>query len=388
MGVARTRTRVVLVSAITIVLGVACGIDAVGVAPVGDGDGGTSSGASSGATSSGASSSGTSADGASGGMDAPACTPSGPEVCEDGVDNDCNGQKDCEDTACAQFACTKTEADWTFVSVRAATAGDAGALDAGDDAADGGGLCAPGWTNGRTLLDNIRASGATCGCVCGAANGNPCANGTRTVNFRTGSTNCNDGSGSFTLDGVCRALSFTWSTSYNGADVQPPASIVPVSCATTSTLPPVVDDGAYVVCDKAPGTPATCTNGACVLKPGTDKICLMRAGDAHVCPAAYPTRKVLAPTYTDGRTCNACSCTHNATTCGSRQLSFYTNAGCTQGQRTVAASNACSDISGTGTPTHYRYEATPDGACAPASATVGLTGGVTLTTPSTLCCPP
>src|SRR5688500_13229795 len=117
MGIARTRTRILLVSAISVAVGVACGIDAVGVAPIGDeGDGGASSGASSGTTSSGGSS-GTSADGASGGVDAPpACTPSGPEVCEDGVDNDCNGQKDCEDTACGQYACTKGETGWTIVS--------------------------------------------------------------------------------------------------------------------------------------------------------------------------------------------------------------------------------------------------------------------------------
>lgn len=382
MVVARARTRILVASAIALGVGVACGIDAVGTAPAGEATS-SSGGSSSGATSSGGASSGSSGDAT---VDAP-CSPTAPEICEDGVDNNCNGKTDCEDPACNQYSCAKSETDWTIVSVRAANAdAGAGALDAGDDGGDGGSsACAPGWTNPRTLLADIRTSAAICPCVCGAANGNPCANGTRNVDFRTGSSSCNDGTFNMNLDGQCRALPFTW-VSANGADVQPPTNIVQVSCGVTSTLPPVIDDGPLVVCDKGPGGSA-CTNGSCVLTPGTDKVCLMRAGDTHVCPAAFPTRKVLAPSFTDGRACNACSCTTNATACSNQRMGFYTNAACNQGQRIVVADNSCNAVDGSGNPTHYRYEATANGACVPAAATVGVTGAVTLTTPSTLCCP-
>lgn len=376
MALGRSRTTLLFASTVAIVVGVACGIDAVGTgATPDDGNGSSSGGASSGATSSGGSSSGNIADGAGDVTNADACVASGAEVCEDGLDNDCNGTKDCEDPACSQYACTKTEVDWTIVSVRAASVADAGAA------------CATGWTNPRTLLQNVRASAATCACSCGAPNGNPCANaGTRNVSLRTGSSNCNDGSFGAVVDNGCQALPIAWDPSFNGAGM---VAFGPtqVTCAASATLPAVVDDGAVVVCDlAASATPIACTGGTCVLEPGTDQICLMRSGDVPTCPAGFPARKVLTPSFTDGRACGACSCGTNATACTNREIAFYTNGGCNQGRRAAAIDGTCNSLSGSGTPTHYRYEATPNGACTAAAATVAVSGAIG-TTPSTLCCP-
>lgn len=388
MPVARSRSRIVFAGCLTVFIGVACGIDAVGTGPAGGDEPSSSSGGASSSSGGGASSSGASGgDGASDGPP-PGCVASGPEVCEDGIDNDCNGKIDCEDPACSQYVCAKPQTSFTIVSVRAAGASDAGpALDAG--------VCANGWTNPRVLLDDVRSSASTCACTCGARSGNPCANGTRGASFRNGSSNCNDGTFTLNTDGDCRPLGFGWDPGngdgpYNEVVMSAPA-IVQVACAATATPPAVVDDGALLVCDLAAsptgGIPTACTGGTCVLKPGADRICLLAAGDTATCPAGFPSRAVLAPSFTDGRQCGTCSCTSTASQCSNTQIAFYTNDGCNQGQRTANTGSSCNSIGGSGTPSHYRYEATANGSCIAAAANVAFTGAVTRTTPSTLCCP-
>jgi hypothetical protein len=280
----------------------------------------------------------------------------------------------------AQLACVAPQTDWTFVSVRSV-----GASDAGVDAAPAG--CAMGWTNPRTLLDNVRASAATCACTCGAPASNPCANGTHNASFRTGTTSCNDGSANLDLDGACHGIA-GFSSSINGVSVSPP-TIAQVSCGATAALPPAIDDGALLVCDLAAGgAPIACPGGTCIPKPDPDKICILHTGDTATCPAAFPTKKIVAPSFTDGRTCGACSCTTNATTCTNRQIGFYTNGGCNQGERLSTVDNTCNDLSGSGSATFYQYKATANGSCVAAAATVAVTGALALTTPSTLCCGP
>ena len=60
-----------------------------------------------------------------GGTDAPidtaGCVKSGAEICDDGLDNDCNGLTDCEDPACGGFACVTPAPDtWQLVAFVAA----------------------------------------------------------------------------------------------------------------------------------------------------------------------------------------------------------------------------------------------------------------------------
>ena len=58
--------------------------------------------------------------GSDGGSDGPVgpCTKTGPEICDDGIDNDCNGQTDCADPACSAFACVPAPPDgWSLVAL-------------------------------------------------------------------------------------------------------------------------------------------------------------------------------------------------------------------------------------------------------------------------------
>jgi hypothetical protein len=330
---------------------VACGIDAMGtgshIAGGGE-DGGSSSSGSAGA-----------------------CTPTGPEICNDGIDNDCDGKRDCEDTAaCGHYTCARSEADWAVVAV---TPGASAA-------------CPAGWASPRVLVSGRRSAAEECVCTCGAPSGNPCVNGTANVSFRTGQTNCNDGTFTATTDGSCQAMSSAWNDAYNGVALAP-RPVANVGCTATAEPPELVNDDEVVVCDAAAA--GVCADGACIRMPGAAAVCLLRPGEHAVCPAGYPSRRVLAAAsaFTDARACGTCTCTTNATECADPKIAFYTDAACTTGLRSATASNACNAISATGTPTHYRYEATPNGGCAPASPTVPMTGSITPADASTLCCP-
>jgi hypothetical protein len=238
------------------------------------------------------------------------------------------------------------------------------------------GACPSGWGAKRVLLAAPRDPGTGCTCSCGGGGPNPCLHDSLTIDYRTGSSNCNDGKQTIDADGACHALP-PWPSGTNGASGAPLAPKV-TGCPATATLPPLAKDGTTEVCVAATPKPPDVTT----------PICYLRDGDV-ACPAGATNKKVLIPQsrVTDGRTCGACSCASKATSC-SASITFATDDKCSTGTRTVSLSSSCTGISGSGSPTHYRYSGTPNTlACAPSSATVPTTGTVGLGTPVTLCCP-
>ena len=80
------------------------------------------------------------------------CGDGGSEICDDGLDNDCNGLADCDDPACTSgFACTAADvpAGWSLVAY--ATARDA---------------CPAGFGAPADLEEYAGLGPATCGCTC------------------------------------------------------------------------------------------------------------------------------------------------------------------------------------------------------------------------------
>src|SRR5687767_10366507 len=53
----------------------------------------------------------------------PPCTPTGPaEICDDGIDNDCNDRIDCADPACSAFQCVVAPPPgWTAIELAPGT---------------------------------------------------------------------------------------------------------------------------------------------------------------------------------------------------------------------------------------------------------------------------
>ena len=90
------------------------------------------------------------------GGDAGPCVKTGPEICDDGIDNDCNGRTDCADDACgAKYRCVaRAPDDWQLTAI--VQGGRPGCPDGFGDSSDV-----------KTVRGNTGSP--TCGCDCGGA---------------------------------------------------------------------------------------------------------------------------------------------------------------------------------------------------------------------------
>lgn len=270
--------------------------------------------------------------------------------------------------------CIELPAGWTPVA----------RLPSGDSEAT---KCPTDWSPDRTLRRGVRPTATECVCTCGTPTKNPCAQGTLVVDFREGITFCNDGQRNVTVDGTCQPLGFAWSSANKGARAASlPAATV--ACGASAALPPLTDDGATELCHPSELAPACTTGGTCIPPTEAATLCLMRDGDV-TCPEGFPNKVVGvdARGIDDGRACGACTCQSTATSCSNAKLSFYADAQCTQGERSFDANDQCNDLSGSGTPTHRRYTATPNSnVCAATADTVPVTGELSLPKVRSVCC--
>jgi hypothetical protein len=209
------------------------------------------------------------------------------------------------------------------------------------------------------------------------------------VLFRTGATQCNDNATPIITDAACHPLAATLAASTAGVAGNGPPRVT-VSCATTRTLPPLVDKGAASICEPAPDDRGCASGETCAPDPAGHAICLVHDGVESVCPVGFETRSVLSASR-DERECGPCACNTPAGTCGVPSLELHSNATCTTGLRSAALNGFCNDLSGGGAvdpATHYRFvPAVSTIACAPSATTVPITGSVA-GPQVTLCCPP
>ena len=304
-------------------------------------------------------------------VDAPSptdgCIAGGPEVCTDGVDNDCNGAVDCADPACAAggYACVPAiPGGWTF-----------GALSAGALS------CAA----GTTSQAYVAATGAPATCGCSCVVGQPPQCGGATVSVQTGSDSaCNAGAQPYSTS-ACTVLGAV-PAYVAGGPVQ--ASGGTCSAQSTSSVPPVavtdwsscLSDGPFGAGCSSPGEVCAWAGGAsrCVTAPGVQS-----------CPAAYAASShALGSGYADTRACSpACGgCGSTPTAICAATVTFYSGSGCNGGAIPVTLDGTCTST--VEAALSYRYAASASNVSCGTPTVPAPVGAVTLNGTTTACCAP
>jgi hypothetical protein len=291
------------------------------------------------------------------------CIATGPEICGDGVDNDCNAKTDCADPACAsRYACvTGLPADWQAVAF---------AEGARPPCPDGFGA----GVDVRTVQGAAGAPSCTCDC------GGSCSAGSVGLAFgRTAS--CGDSSASLAVTSGCGRLGTDAFTVASSAYVKVTPPTTPTCNANPSaTVTPLRDGRVCSPTGKAAGGCSAASSCLPVVGAGY-QLCVEKSGD-NPCPSGFPSARRAGTSATDTRTCSACSCKaspcavevtlHEASGCGTAELTALSSAGCAQGSNNAAF-------------TARGYETRVSGGCETASApTPG--GSLTLQGQSTICC--
>ncbi len=308
--------------------------------------------------------------GVEGGLDAkrdvdPNCKKTGPEICDDGIDNDCNGDVDCQDAACTPtFSCQDAPAGWTAVGFAAEAR--------------------PGCPTGTAPTDLQAVSGdgsASCTCTCGAAGASCGGNLTLTL----------------TTENTCAVSPTIASVPVNGNCTQLPSNVnlptgafgrtAPASCAPIAA----VKGGALTsgrLCQAARFGGGCGPGQLCAPKPTTAGLdaCVAKIG-SQACPAGFGRRSTAGLTGTDARTCTGCACA--AAVCSGGIISVYDNNMCkTVGGRRGATgiTETCAATNDSGfTATHFTSTAAT-GNCGTPTSQAAPGGALTLTDQRTLCC--
>ncbi len=315
------------------------------------------------------------------------------ENCTNGLDDDMDGDIDCEDQDC----------------------------DAGFSCAD---PAPPGWTGPVALwegngnlppppcvlsggFDSIAASGsdglsaapASCpSCSCGAPQGVACQIGT--AGFYSNST-CAGGGGQLSIpEGVCQAFvtstidpaGVTWNAAPPGG-----GACLPNTMGTIS-VPSVQWAERARSCGGLAEIGGGCGGGLCVPRPQSpfaEPVCIYRAGDQS-CPFAYPDKALYFQSVDDTRSCTSCGCaTPAGTSCGGT-LQLYTDNNCSIDEVTLSAVGQCAALPPDPTPPpppylslrsmKYTGGSKNGGSCASQASTP--TGTVNEIFPVTFCCAP
>lgn len=366
-----------LALALTAALSAGCTLDLAGL-PAGADAGGTSGGggstSTSGDTGAGAGGAGgalatsTSTSVTSSGTTAP-CTPTGAEICDDGMDNDCNQTTDCEDPACAVG----------FVCVPAIPSGwDAVAFSAQSRPACPGGYAA--------ALDVVSAppDPSTCSCTCTEQKAASCSEGT--VGIASNGTTC-PAAPNFPLNAngsQCGPLSLN--TVNNGKVKIAPLPPTQGTCNGTpdGTTPPPVEGRS---CD-ATALGTGCPNGgACVTSPGAPFVSCVAQDGAASCPAGFPNGSTVGTSADDTRSCTSCACGTSAT-CSNPKLTFYSDGSCTQGAHDLPVTSSCDPVSDGNGNSYKSFKYTSDigGASCQTTKDSTPTGSLVLVGERTVCC--
>jgi hypothetical protein len=299
-----------------------------------------------------------------------------PEVCDNGVDDDCNGLADCADPACS----APTDA---HACVAAAPPGWALTV-----VVPGMSPCPAGYDTPIVVAPAPPSAGNTCDCTCGAPNANPCTQGVLTVKIGGA---CSTNTVVSPVTGGCDVLGASPGSHQSAGGS--PLPIVQMACASTATLPAAGASIPETMCAPTSSGAQGCAAGqACLPSAASASQCITASGD-KACPAGpYSARSVVGTPgdLADERTCGACNCTSDAKTCSGAMFTAYTD-NCLSSASTVAIDGSCYTL-GVGAfnlDTHFIYKATPNVAsCTPANPSPALAGQFEPLAPMTLCCLP
>lgn len=329
-------------------------------------------------------------DGSSGGFDggdgapeaAPGCVKTGPEVCDDGLDNDCNGQTDCMDPACnAGYTCSDPPpSGWALVAFSEATQP----------------ACPTGFGASTDLkVVEGTGSGGTCSCACVGGGGavEKCADGKYTLGYGAGVCNTSTAPNLNAAQGACSAFAAPLDVP-SGTFAAVNAISGPTFCSGNSTknAAPLTDGRKCAV----PRVGKGCSGAqVCIPKPTGMKACISKPG-ADSCPTSFTAQRRAGTGATDNRVCSGdCSaaCSAAPAPC-TGSVTIYANATCnTSGQKfaPVTAGASCATLADDfGTNGVARaYTSMVTGGCGtPQGFSAALTGAVTFAGPETVCCKP
>jgi hypothetical protein len=304
------------------------------------------------------------------------------EVCNNGVDDDCNGLIDCADPECANWQCTPeaVPAGWTVVEYASSTTPPAS--------------CGTGYATSSNVYEGPFAP-ASCPCGCTLTASGSCVSGSYAGIVANPAGMCNGPSTSVPAgDGACQAIPAPGYTPAAGAKEEiTPVPYTPGTCQPNgSTTKPAITENGYV-CAKTVASGAGCANsGSCVppVQSGYS-LCIEQAGTSS-CPSGFSNVHDVGSGTTDTRTCSACTCAPPTAQCDSAMVTIFTDPQCGTdgGTATVQANGECNSLllgsdAATAAFHAYEYSATlADEACGMGASTAS--GGVALTGPSTICC--
>lgn len=299
---------------------------------------------------------------------AEACVDAGPEVCTNGVDDDCNGLTDCADPACtgAGFACVPgVPSGFSFEGV-----------DTSDTAS-----CPAGLTQGDAVVSATGGS-ATCNCTCGPGQPPTCLYGT--IATRDGTASCGPTGASYDATGACVMVGGVEPGVLQGSAQTPMGG----SCAAAPTKTiPTASVTRWRTCGYGGPFGAGCAAGqVCAPVPAGQKVCVSATG-AVTCPTTYPSSTPTGSGVSDTRDCTACTCAAPSQTCGPSSLEFFATTTCGTPAVTVALDGFCNTVGAT-TYNAYQVVATPTQSCNGVQTAPMATGSIGVSGPTTTCCVP
>jgi hypothetical protein len=304
-----------------------------------------------------------------GGADGPAPRT---EICDDGIDNDGNGMVDCQDPACAGFACVEpVPPGWAYVGFVQVGRPD----------------CPDTFGAAEDLRVVEGSSDHSCACTCAPVGGS--CTGAHTLTVATDAT-CTTGTVTRTLqvpEAQCTAIPGGSVAVPNSGYAKltpptPPTSCTPSVAGGPSTAP--LTDGRTCA---VPAVGAGC-NRQQVCAPraaGELALCVTAPGKTE-CPADFPNRQSAGTGGDDTRACSACTC--EPTPCAT-SATVYTHQNCNTGggnrTQTLSADGECTAFSDTNFGEAARFTATSTSGCA-IDAESAPSGALTLTNERTICC--
>jgi hypothetical protein len=300
------------------------------------------------------------------------------EICNDGVDNDCNGRIDCDDPACTPgWTCTAAAvpSGWHVVEYTETTRPP----------------CSGGYGNASPVLDGLNASPASCDCSCAITVPGSCTSGTFTAKAGSGAAlGCNLLSNTYAADSGTCAGGPPYMPGVAGSVQVLPAPYTAGTCsADAGVTKGAVGSNEGRVCGVAEATGAGCASGGvCAPAASSGAVCIAQSGDV-TCPSGYAHKYSVGAGIDDTRSCSGCSCKGTTGSCTGIKLSLFTDTKCgAAGEITLDVDGGCNPVGGPATATYhaYHYEADVTGeSCSANAATPN--GGVSLLDPQTVCCP-
>jgi hypothetical protein len=304
-----------------------------------------------------------------------------PEVCENGSDDDGDGDVDCADSDCGSFEC-KPDAptDWSGpIALRTAQSGtpscegdfaavafEAGQSPEGAPASCSACSCTPAAVGCAAFVDFVTGTAAACG-------------GTTCPTSVNGS--CTE---------IMPACIAGQTTAYLSTQVTPPAGSCSASTQTATKVD--VSWSRRVVGCNATRTPHGGCSGDRLCLPKTvpatpfePSLCIWRDGD-HACPAeTFTDKRLYWKGADDTRTCSACSC--SGPNCSYRWRVYNAaDTACASPILDLASAGQCVQVNPAGNALRVGASISGDGACSASGGT--SEGAVSGRDSISVCCQP